>query len=407
MGEFSKYALDLDVRMDETIRQKAPTRADANGINMDEFNITFKNVETSAVTTYVYGEMPEIVTLKEGTYTVTATYGEDRDAEWENPYFLGKSDEFSVSAKAITTNIGTIKCQLKNVKTSIVFDPILKQHMSDDAYVEVKVGKSSTSTLNFTTEHSDNGTAGYFRLGSETTLVATFHGTVDGAQVSETKTLSNIEAGNHYRITFKLHNYNGENTGEIGGNVSVDASVDVTKIDCNVPVIEDEPLNPDELEFPKEDNGEEPGPGPDEPGPGPDEPGVKGPTCQVDPSSNINLDEVNEVNGSSIVILNFTSHTGFDVFEVDIVSDKLTPEELEGVGLSDHLDLITPGALLGQLQGLGIMAKDKESVEGDKEVKFDISKFMTPLSIFPGVHEFKITVGDSEGTNSYSLKLKI
>ena len=95
------------------------------------------------------------------------------------------------------------------------------------------------------------------------------------------------------------------------------------------------------------------------------------------------------------VVLMITSKSGITKFDVDIESPSLTPEELQGVGLASHLDLVDPGELLEPLQGLGLLEGD--SVKGLKEVKFDISGFMPLLAALgDGVHSFKLTVANEE-----------
>ncbi len=162
----------------------------------------------------------------------------------------------------------------------------------------------------------------------------------------------------------------------------------------------DEDIYMDDDRYPNEDPGNDPGP---------DDPSTPENGPKVTAEAPIDLDKVNEVNASSKVVLNFESKadSGFTTFEVDIESNDLTPAELESVGLGAHLDLINPGELLGALQGLGILKENQETVLGEKNVVFDISQFMTPLSIFSGEHHFVIKVADSDGEKVVTLKLKI
>lgn len=404
VGVFSKDALNLDVRTEETIKQKAPTRAGNDEINLDDFKIVFNNASTGeAYTSYRYADMPDIVELPAGTYTIYAEYGEDQVAAHESPYYVGRSDEFVISSKSITSDIGTIQCNLNNVKTSVYFDPTLVQHMDDNAYVEVKLGNYSTSSLRFNKEHSKNGTAGYFKAGSETTLVATFKGNIDGYEVNETKTLNGVAAGNHYRFTFKLHNHKGETTGSVPGTIEVDASVSVTDVNLGVELKPDEVLDDDER--PTED----PEPGTENP---PTPPTEGGPT--VTAREPINLDGWNDAYEGLQCILDVHSDTGITGFTVKIDSDTLAPL-LGDVGLAKEFDLITGQALSDDVEpgkdleaGLsGLELPVKNQVKDQTDVIFNVSDFMGLLGIYGAAdHKFVLTVTDAGGTTVKELKLR-
>ena len=117
-GQILKSALNVDLRdgeLDQTI-----VRGTRGDIVYDDFKVTFTKDGASAPTsTYRYGDMPEIVTLDKGAYVATATYGENLDAEWENPYYVGRSDAFSIKPGEITDNVGEIVCRLENITDGI------------------------------------------------------------------------------------------------------------------------------------------------------------------------------------------------------------------------------------------------------------------------------------------------
>ena len=173
-GQILKSAFNVDLRDGElgqtTVRS---TRAD---ISYDDFKVIFtKEGAASPASTYRYGEMPEIVSLEQGVYVAKATYGENLDAEWDNPYYVGQSDAFSIRAGEITDNIGEIVCRLENIKVSINFAPILTQQMSESSFVEVKVVSDGQDAkgLRFTKFEENRGISGYFRYEEGVSLVAT------------------------------------------------------------------------------------------------------------------------------------------------------------------------------------------------------------------------------------------
>lgn len=253
-GKVLKSAIALDVKVDVTQREKMTTRAD---VNPDDFNIVFTRTDQSTPTvSYKYAEMPDVVELPVGSYVCTATLGEDRVEEWENPYFLGRSDAFEVSAYEITSSIGEIECRLENIKVTVEFDPYLVEHITGDSYVLVKVGDSDG--LQFGLAEASAKRAGFYRQNGETTLVAEFHGTVDGKATVETKSLTGVTKGNHYNVVFKLHSHSTGGSGDAEGEVVVDATVTVTDIEHNVEVGDEEIL--DDNERPNEGKDDDPNP---------------------------------------------------------------------------------------------------------------------------------------------------
>ena len=387
-GQVLKSALAVDIKADEIERHQAPTRAESN---LDDFNVVFyKDGQAAPAAKYRYGDMPDVVTLPAGTYTCTATYGENRDAAWDSPCYLGTSEQFEVSPYEITSYISPIECTLENVMVSISFDAALEAAMSADSYVEVKVGDKTG--LNFTKTEADAGKPGYFKHTEETTLVATFNGKINGTQTVETKSYRNVEKGHHYHITFKIHNHDGDASGDSEADVAVDATVTVTDVERNVDIAEDDVL--DDSERPKEDDPTKPD--------DPDEPKVPAIVAQAP----INIDAVNNVSGSSTVVLNITSYAdgGVTGFTCDIQSPTLTAEELQQVGLDSHLDLVTPGSLEGALSGLGFPV----NVGGRKSIEFNLTNFMPMLAALgAGEHHFVLKVTDANGTTEKTLILNV
>ena len=109
--------------------------------------------------------------------------------------------------------------------------------------------------------------------------------------------------------------------------------------------------------------------------------------------------------------VDMSSASGFTKLEVDIISSVLSDEELAGVGLGSHIDLInTTEDNAGVLQGLGFLQPGETSLRGKTEASFDISGFMGMLyGIFSASEncDFVITVGDANGEVTKSLMLYV
>ena len=100
------------------------------------------------------------------------------------------------------------------------------------------------------------------------------------------------------------------------------------------------------------------------------------------------------------VFINLASESGITGLTVDIISDALTAEVLEslGIGLEAHMDLVNPASdkMDEGLHSLGFKTKDE--IVGQKTLQFDISQFMTMLyAVAPGNTDFKLTATDASG----------
>lgn len=382
-GSFNTASISLDVRNGEETMLGAPNRAEA-----EDFKILFfKNGNLAPELTYNYSEMPDVVVLPIGKYKVTATRGSDVEAEWESPYFIGNSEEFEIKEDVITSDIDPIICTLQNVQVTVDFAPMLSGNMSPDSYVEVKVGDNAG--LQFTKEHE--GVAGHFRHTDGVSLVATFHGEVEGLPTVETKSFDQVQKGHHYKITFKLHSKSEEHYGEADASINVDASVTTVDLENNIVIGEDEDLGDDER--PREDLGDEPTP----------PTGNNPPTITAKAPIVLDADNI-MTEGMECVVTAVSSHKdGITKFTCDIISDKLDAQELSTMGLGSHLNLAkTDPEQEEALANLGFPV----NIKGEKSVVLDISPFMNLLAALGnGRHEFKLVVGDANGETVKSLIL--
>lgn len=403
-GTIKKSSLQVELQNEDgfgqTYNRPALTRAAAPSV--DDFTVNFYNEDGESVAEYRFGDMPEVVTLPAGAIKAVATYGENAAQDWEAPHYKGET-QFVVVADRVTEDIDPIVASLANVRVSIVFAPGLRNAMSADSKVTVVVGENGT--LDFTPE--DEGRSGYFAyVENSKTLTATFRGVVDGGMTVESKGYDNVAPGNHYRITFKMHDAGDQGDGSANGDLTVDATVEV--VDMNISVTDEDEILVDDMRPTEGADEPEPGPAPgeeDNPKPyavsiassDPDHPEYAGYDL-------IDLNNVNEINDHLSCAWKVISEAegGFTAFTVDINSETLDATELSNVGLSDHLDLVNPGEFKEALAGLGFAVE----IGGEKEASFDITGFLSLLQILgPASHEFVMTVSDANGTSVIRLKL--
>ena len=401
-GMLSKEALSVSLGneegMEKIFNRPAATRAEAPA--PEDFTVKFYKEDTAEeVASYLYSEMPEVVTLPVGAIRAEAVYGENAAQDWETPYFKGET-KFVISAGRVTDDVEPIVATLSNVRVTVVFAPALLEAMSADSKVTVVVGEQGT--LDF--DRNTGEKSGYFAyVENSRTLTATFNGKVDGFNTVETKGYDNVAPGNHYRITFRLHDANEDGVGDINGGLTVDASVEV--VDMNVSVDPDDEVLDDDM---RPVQGEEEAPNP----PTPPTPGEKeAPTVDVlEPTGEFagyNKVDLSKRNSCDNLYCAFkiisTAEGGVTAFTVDINSTTLTASELENVGLAPHLDLVNPGDLGGSLSELGFPV----NVGGEKELLFDITSFMPMLSALgAGTHDFVLKITDANGTRTVTIQLE-
>lgn len=387
-GKEEKGTLSLGKMMVTVANSEQPKGA-TRAVSVEDFTVDILQ-GGEVINSWRYADMPSVVELPVGDYTAKAHLGTPQVAAFDAPYYEGEQS-FSIRKDEIT-EVATIECKLMNVRVTILFDDALKAQMGTDCKVNVVMG--SEGMLDFTV--ADESRSGYFAYVEESnTMVATFSGTVNGAMETSQKLYTDVAPGNHYRITYRLHtpgpDPNAQGTFHPG--VVVDAYVEVVEQHHNVDP--DDPSRPDDGDRPHD-------------GDDPQNPDEKAPVLTaIINGAEVSWDALHDVNPKSTVKVNITSETGITGFKVIINSEALTPEELEGFGLSQTLDLVNPGACRDGLVSLQLPIEDEVKGKGvDKPLVFDISRFMAMLVTFGEMeHDFVLEVTDANGTTTKTLKL--
>jgi hypothetical protein len=93
-----------------------------------------------------------------------------------------------------------------------------------------------------------------------------------------------------------------------------------------------------------------------------------------------------------------TADGGIADFIVKIISNDLTDEELQSVGLAANFSLVNDSQYFAPLAALGFPTGDE--VRGAKERNLSITNFLAVLSGFKGDHDFEMTVIDAAGQST-------
>lgn len=393
-GSVALGSMLVDVKENANVVVSSGSRAaaDVNG-----FQVTIYDKTGAEAGSWVYGKMPEIVTLPAGDgYTVKVKSHDVQKAEWERPYYYGESKAFTVEKNKIT-EVGTVEAAFSSLKVTVEFSDELKAIAGDDVCVNIEA--NDEGLISFTKKEIEGGNAAYFEvLPGSNTMVAHFTGTVSGVAVDRKVPFSGIKAGEHRIVRYgvKVGPEIPSPSGSIEpGGISVDTEIVEVDIDGNVNVVDpdidasDRPGKEDPVE-----------PGPDDPTP--PSPGDEAATFASTGTKTLDLEGENHSldwpEGENTAIVTISCPEGFDKLEVVIDSEGLTSDVLEGVGLASKFDLAHPGVYQEGLEGLGFPTG--ADVIGKKAIDFNISQFVPLLNIYPGKSDFIITVNDSKGASS-------
>lgn len=388
-GSLSLKSMGVNVNTTATVY----SRAESEAIDLKPFVVKIVPLDGGDAAEYTYGTMPEILPLAVGQYRVDVESHAVQAAEWDRPYYAGSSQNFSIENNKVT-EIGVVSCKFSSLKVTVAYTDQLRALMGDD--VTVTVVANDRGTLVYT---PDETRAGYFEVvDGSMTLVATFQGTVDGQPTTQTVTFGQVSKGVHYILTFKVKDAptppDQHGTVDPSG-ITVEGVVSEENIGGSVDPGSDPTLDPSDR------------PGQEGGTPTPPNPPVPGNDDITFSSDNLDLEGVNDVatfSGEAIVTI--ASKNGFRNLIVKIDSEGLTPEVLDGVGLTSEFDLANPGSLNDALKGLGFPT-GAEVTGAEGSIDFDITQFVPLLSIYPGNSNFIITVTDRNGLQkSLTLKFK-
>lgn len=373
----SLKGLSVDVSSTTITRSSGITRA-ADEVNTDNYLIRIYDAEANLIQEWKYSELPEIFTLKVGSYTVQALSHVVKPAAFDEPFYYAE-EAFTIEANKVK-DLEPLVCRLQNIRVSVTYDDKLKAVMGEDVVTTVTIGSGS---LRF---NQDDARSGYFQSNQENDnlMTAVMTGHIDGVERSVNYPVKNVKAGQHRLIKFYLKYVNDDGYLE-GGFVSVKLQVVArcTIIEKGVVVDQEEEIIID---------------------PNPSTPGGKIPTIigngfDIDGSLNVPIKQDEQGNPLGItVVVDIAAENGISNLKVKIDSETLAPDVLSSVGLASEFDLAYPGDLEGALQGLGFLTGSQ--VIGATTVKFDISKFTGLLGLYgPATHKFIITVVDKKGNS--------
>lgn len=389
--------MEVDLKVDTVYPQ---SRA---GVDVSNFLLTIKNSQGEQVEQYTYSEMPEIISLPVGTYTVVASSAEAATNGFDVPFYTGSTEQFTIKENELT-EVSALTCRLANVMISVEYDEELRKLMGEDVVTTVKIGDNSLDIPS-----SETRKAYLIAPASAGSMDITLKGTIDGESVTEVKRVENVQAGQYNIIKYVLSPVDDGNN-SVGGNLNIAINIDSSMTSSDEIVGVNPGEEPGIDDFPT-DGGEEPGDGDGDS----DGDGEGGITSDINitgkklgESPFFDIDQTQTITGATTLIVGIEAPAGIQNLKVTISSDD---EEFNGIGEGlGEFDLAHSDSMNEDAQAmlpiLGLPIDD--AVLNQTNLDFNISKFTSMLAGFKGTHTFKITVTDNQGkTESKSLVINV
>lgn len=357
-------------------------------VAVEDFTVRIKGTtlkETAYDSTWTrYGDMPSIVTIPAGSYTIEAYNGEQHSG-FDSPFYYG-SKEFSVGIQELTD--AQVICQLACVKVSVEFTSLFLSNVTNP----VCIINHNETALEFTPERGD--TPGYISTPGDSILTVTIRGKyVDNSDVNRTYFINSVASKQWHKIALSVNTSAGIENG--GGMIQVDHSVDEKESNILVPgagdVIEN---NGDSGSWDDDEPGDNPG---DNPG------GEDDPNAPVVTGIGFDIDNTLNFSASTEdpkVDVKIAAVESIDSLIVTIDSPALDEAALVMVGLAKSFDIANVEAgMQSSLTDLGLIAEG-DPIRGKTEHTFSVGGFMPMLGMLPNgvgqVHKFHLRVVDTK-----------
>ena len=384
--------LSLDLSSNDTYN----TKVDNNTIGDLKISIVRK-YDRFTIDYERFGDMPQIVELGSGEYTLTAESPIISDAEWDLPIYGGSAD-FVIRTGELTAV--SLVCGIQNVKVTFVLTDRFKNELSNYTVSVTNAAAWNASdvaekTLTWDKDKLDNNAAGFFSVAPLLVKVWGYRA-VDSNETSFDYTISNVKAKDHHIITLDA-----QVTGQLGGiTITIDDSVNEVTSNVDIPGFEDVPVDgPDDPTDPNDPNDPN---DPSNPGGGNDPQPSTAPTMTWAANPTFAPTPIED---SMDVNIQIEAPKGIKSFVVNVNSDALAGT-IGALGATDHgdgtvdMDMIYNDELCENLDGMGLGIPTKNALKDQTSVLFSLSNLIPMINVYSPAsgsqHIFTLSVVDND-----------
>ena len=393
-GELKLSTLKVGVDTDVDVVY-LDSRAES-GVDLSNYIVTIYDKYSQQAGQWTYSEMPEVVSLSVGTYTVEVKSAAEPANGFEAPYYEG-TVTCEVKENEVT-DVPTISCKLANMMFTIEYEEAFKNKMSDDVVTTLSIGENSLQIPATETR------AAYLIAPEDETasLVVNLTGTIDGEAIDYSEHIDNVKSGVHNVIKYQFvpvsdGTESSENTGVVaGGALKISIALDSSMIGSDETVNVYPGTEPGINDFPTGNEGGEVGEN------------AISITGKILGDKSFDIDLPQTVTEQTSLIVGIETQSGIQNLKVKISSNN---EDFNGIGTAlGEFDLAHSDTMLDDtkdmLTELGLPLD--ANVLNKTVLDFDISSFTSLLLKFEGEHTFQITVTDNQGNQlSKSLVINI
>lgn len=352
--------------------------------SLDKFSLKIKNkADGKPFSEYSsYADVPDILTIPAGDYTIESYNGVEKPADFDSPYYYGQTD-FKVEISKLTEV--EVVCQLKNVKVTVGYTDAFKAGVRDAV---VTVDNRHASQEGFLPYSIDEQRAGYFSVPADGKLEVIARGIriSDGGVINKAFYITSVQSRQWHKITIDF---------TTSGSTDQSIKIDVTTDDKNQDVVipdDDDIINGGNNNGNWEDDPITPDP---DPTPDPTQTiTMTGKGFSID--SPLVLTDA-QVEGTVEVDVDLAVTDGIAQLWVTIDSPTLTPEVLASIGIPQTFDMANLESnpdLAAALRLVGLIGN--EPLRGMTSYKFSVGVFMSMFES-PKDHVFTIRVVDAKG----------
>lgn len=337
----------------------------AESVDINSFTVTIEKKDGKFAQTWTYAELPSLVELSSGEYTVSVSSPETEPVAWEQPSYAATKDIAIVNGAVTPVDM---VCTLQNMKNSVYCSQHFMDQLSnfnvkianEDGYLvwtadEVGIYTESDGKKTITKEPSKRA---YFSV-KELDVNVDGYRELDGTTANLTYEINNVAARDHHIIYLDAYV-----TGQAAMTLRIDATVNDKNVDITLPGIDPDDENiDDDIEV---GWGEPEGDQPVTPDPSADAPYVEWP-------ANPDFAKMDIVADMNVELMVYAPEKikGFIVR----VSENFVPAIQMLVPGAEYLDLIGDPAAI---EALGTMLPTGDQLLGQTEVAFSLSK-LVPL----------------------------
>lgn len=359
-------------------------------IDLSNYIVTIYDKYSQRAGQWVYSEMPEIVSLAVGTYTVEVKSAAEPSNGFDIPYYKGTAT-CEVKENQVTEGL-EISCKLANMLFTVEYDESFQDKISEDVVTTITIGENSLQI-----PASESRKAYLIAPDSETaSMEVNLKGTIDGEVIDYSEHFDNVKSGVHNIIKYQFIPVSDGSVA--GGAFSVSIAIDSSLTGSDESVSVNPGQEPGIDDFPT---------GGGEGGDAPTIVGTKFNGNSFDISNDVLEVPVNmDMEHPLLLQVTLSAANGIAHVYVTIDSETLTEDILTGVNLAASFDLAEPGELEAGLKGLGFPTGD--AVVGQTTILFDVTGFTPLLGLYGAAsHNFIIRLIDQQGLEvTQTLKIK-